>query len=181
MKIFNAPGCIANCLLDPGEDTVPLMAVGIDRTVAKPSNINQSFPSHNDSEAMSDSLTTATSIANLAVSEHHHSSAPISVECERPEHELEIRIQTGSPSLLERKRRSSKTKELRQSSSTPHMRNLAINNTGELSPTADKRRNKLGYHRISIACGQSYSTDSRDIQTNLLIQCTVGEERSDAW
>lgn len=128
------------------------MAVGVDRTVAKPSIINQGFYLHSGSEAMSNSLSTAPSVGYPAVTEHRHSSAPRPVECERPEHELEIQIHTGSPSLLDRKRRSSKTKEIRRSSSTPHMRNLAINNAGELSPTADKRRNKLGYHRISVAC-----------------------------
>ncbi|PVI05996.1 hypothetical protein DM02DRAFT_56482 [Periconia macrospinosa] len=54
-----------------------------------------------------------------------------------------------------KKRRSSKDKTttpIRRSSSTPHMRNLALGNNGELSPT-DKRRNKLGYHRTSVACG----------------------------
>ncbi|KAF2712003.1 hypothetical protein K504DRAFT_192242 [Pleomassaria siparia CBS 279.74] len=54
-----------------------------------------------------------------------------------------------------KKRRASKGKipsEIRRSSSTPHMHNLALTNSGELSPT-DKRRNKLGYHRTSVACG----------------------------
>lgn len=56
-----------------------------------------------------------------------------------------------------KKRRPSKDKSsaaLRRSSSTPHMRNLAIGNGGDLSPTGDKRRNKLGYHRTSVACGE---------------------------
>lgn len=56
-----------------------------------------------------------------------------------------------------KKRRPSKGKiqtDIRRSSSTPHMRNLALQNSGELSPTTqDKRRNKLGYHRTSVACG----------------------------
>lgn len=56
-----------------------------------------------------------------------------------------------------KKRRQSKGKiptEIRRSTSTPHMRNLALTTSGELSPTADKRRNKLGYHRTSVACGK---------------------------
>jgi hypothetical protein len=56
-----------------------------------------------------------------------------------------------------KKRRSSKSKvpgELRRTSSTPHMRNLALGNSGELSPTSNKARNKLGYHRTSVACGE---------------------------
>lgn len=59
---------------------------------------------------------------------------------------------------LSKKRRSSKSKapgELRRSTSTPHMRNLALGTPGELSPTSNKARNKLGYHRTSVACGTS--------------------------
>jgi len=55
-----------------------------------------------------------------------------------------------------KKRRSSKSKvpgELRKSSSTPHMRHLPLGTPGELSPTSNKPRNKLGYHRTSVACG----------------------------
>ena len=55
-----------------------------------------------------------------------------------------------------KKRRSSKSKvpsDLRRSSSTPHMRHLALGNAGDLSPTSNKPRNKLGYHRTSVACG----------------------------
>ncbi|KAF2036072.1 hypothetical protein EK21DRAFT_52410 [Setomelanomma holmii] len=55
-----------------------------------------------------------------------------------------------------KKRRPSKSKapgELKRSTSTPHMRNLALGNSGELSPTSNKPRNKLGYHRTSVACG----------------------------
>jgi hypothetical protein len=62
-----------------------------------------------------------------------------------------------SSSYSSKKRRPSKSKvppEIRRSSSTPHMRNLALAAAGELSPTADKRRNKLGYHRTSVACGK---------------------------
>jgi hypothetical protein len=57
-----------------------------------------------------------------------------------------------------KKRRASKSKapgELRRTSSTPHMRNLALGNSGELSPTSNKARNKLGYHRTSVACGKA--------------------------
>lgn len=69
---------------------------------------------------------------------------------------------TGQESVLQhqhqssKKRRHSKSKipgELRRSTSTPHMRNLALGNSGELSPTSGKPRNKLGYHRTSVACG----------------------------
>lgn len=62
--------------------------------------------------------------------------------------------QTQQP--LNKKRRSSKSKvpgDLRRSTSTPHMRNLALGTPGDLSPTSNKARNKLGYHRTSVACG----------------------------
>ncbi|KAF1997950.1 hypothetical protein P154DRAFT_270782 [Amniculicola lignicola CBS 123094] len=66
----------------------------------------------------------------------------------------------GPPPSLQQppssRHRPSKVKvaaEIRRASSTPHMRNLALSTSGELSPTADKRRNKLGYHRTSVACG----------------------------
>jgi hypothetical protein len=64
---------------------------------------------------------------------------------------------TQSHHLSTKKRRSSKSKvpgELRRSTSTPHMRNMALGNSGELSPTSNKARNKLGYHRTSVACGK---------------------------
>lgn len=56
-----------------------------------------------------------------------------------------------------KKRRSSKSKvpaEIRRSASTPHMRSLGLSDGVPLSPT-DKRRNKLGYHRTSVACGKA--------------------------
>jgi len=68
---------------------------------------------------------------------------------------------SSSQSQVNKKRRPSKGKgppEIRRSSSTPHMHNLALASSGELSPTADKRRNKLGYHRTSVACGESEYT-----------------------
>jgi len=65
------------------------------------------------------------------------------------------------PPVVERdsalkKRKASKGKipaDLRRSASTPHIRGLASGDSGVLSPTTDKRRNKLGYHRTSVACG----------------------------
>lgn len=62
----------------------------------------------------------------------------------------------ASPQLLKQRRRASKEKTatIRRSSSTPHMRNLPLGTPSDLSPTGDKRRNKLGYHRTSVACGK---------------------------
>jgi hypothetical protein len=70
---------------------------------------------------------------------------------------------THSHQLASKKRRSSKSKvpgELRRSTSTPHMRNLALGNSGDLSPTSNKPRNKLGYHRTSVACGMANKSRS---------------------
>lgn len=56
-----------------------------------------------------------------------------------------------------KKRKSSKSKpppELRRPASTPHIRAPNHVETSPLaSPTSEKRRNKLGYHRTSVACG----------------------------
>lgn len=64
-----------------------------------------------------------------------------------------------SPALA--KRRSSKGKLpldlIKRSSSTPQMRNLAAVEGDSMSPTTDKKRNKLGYHRTSVACGKNMS------------------------
>jgi len=56
-----------------------------------------------------------------------------------------------------KKRKASKVKphpDLKRSQSTPHIRGLAMADTPAISPTIDKRRNKLGYHRTSVACGK---------------------------
>ena len=60
-------------------------------------------------------------------------------------------------SSLGKRRRSSKDNfrpDLNPSASQPHLRHLA--NTDAVkspSPSLDKKRNKLGYHRTSVACG----------------------------
>jgi hypothetical protein len=80
-----------------------------------------------------------------------------------------------------KKRRQSKDKTssvLRRSSSTPHMRNLALGNAGDLSPTGDKRRNKLGYHRTSVACGEQ-QIDFVTWRALIKKQDTVDEGRFD--
>jgi hypothetical protein len=87
--------------------------------------------------------------------------------------------------LASKKRRSSKSKnvgELRRSTSTPHMRNAALGNSGDLSPTSNKPRNKLGYHRTSVACGKEDAPCSHRINiTDQALQDTVGVGRSDVF
>lgn len=55
-----------------------------------------------------------------------------------------------------RKRKASKSRpnDLRRSASTPHLGKATLPETGMMSPTNDKKRNKLGYHRSSIACSK---------------------------
>lgn len=55
-----------------------------------------------------------------------------------------------------RHRRSSKNTMpaiMKRSASTPNVRGQAAADAAALSLAADKRRNKLGYHRTSVACG----------------------------
>ncbi|KAF2135851.1 uncharacterized protein K452DRAFT_303247 [Aplosporella prunicola CBS 121167] len=63
---------------------------------------------------------------------------------------------TASDDQTAKKRRPSKGKPplvIKRSSSTPHMRALGFADSGQISPNSEKRRNKLGYHRTSVACG----------------------------
>lgn len=43
---------------------------------------------------------------------------------------------------------------LKRSASTPNVRGLVVGESG--MSLADKRRNKLGYHRTSVACGRDH-------------------------
>ncbi|KAI4744977.1 hypothetical protein E4T50_04631 [Aureobasidium sp. EXF-12298] len=57
---------------------------------------------------------------------------------------------------IAKRRKNSKAKMspiLKRAASTPQLNGLSVQESGGLSPSAlDKRRNKLGYQRISIAC-----------------------------
>ena len=63
------------------------------------------------------------------------------------------------PVTTQRRRKSSKgsiiSTKLKRSASTPNVRGLGIVDAG--MSLADKRRNKLGYHRTSVACGRSFA------------------------
>jgi len=61
------------------------------------------------------------------------------------------------PHSSTKKKKTAKRKppsDIRRSVSTPQLANLARTEIMPLSPTSDKRRNKLGYHRTSVACGK---------------------------
>ena len=132
------------------------MAVGTDRRAKKTaSSLDRPLPLQPVSNVMSfNTPNHSPGVDGLALE-------PASVQS--PTDHLEFKnTLTGTDSTLHaphqasKKRRSSKSKvpgELQRSTSTPHMRNLALGQSGELSPTSNKARNKLGYHRTSVACG----------------------------
>jgi hypothetical protein len=135
------------------------MAVGLERGVSKAaSGLDHALLLRPlDGTAMSfDPLVASAGVVGLPVNDtlpSHSSEARFELQ---PNPALTGLTTAHSHQQAVKKRRSSKAKvgpELRRSSSTPHMRNLALANSGELSPTGDKRRNKLGYHRTSVACG----------------------------
>ena len=62
---------------------------------------------------------------------------------------------SSSPSLKKQpSSASSKSTKIRKSMSTPNVRGQASAEAAALALSADKRRNKLGYHRTSVACGK---------------------------
>lgn len=65
-----------------------------------------------------------------------------------------------SPAATHGRRRSSKGMApaiVKRSASTPNVRGLAAVDAAGLSMSAaEKRRNKLGYHRTSVACGKFF-------------------------
>ncbi len=65
-----------------------------------------------------------------------------------------------SPAVAHGRRRSSKAMApviFKRSASTPNVRGLAAVDAAGLSMSAaEKRRNKLGYHRTSVACGEFF-------------------------
>lgn len=134
------------------------MAVGTDRRAKKTaSRLDQPLPLQPVAKVMSFNPPNHSPGVN--------GPAPDSLPIQSPTDSLDFRNTfTGPESAaqtqqqLSKKRRSSKSKiqgELRRSTSTPHMRSLALGTSGELSPTNNKARNKLGYHRTSVACGRS--------------------------
>jgi hypothetical protein len=51
---------------------------------------------------------------------------------------------------------SSKSAKIKRSMSTPNVRGQVTAEAAALALSADKRRNKLGYHRTSVACGKHF-------------------------
>jgi hypothetical protein len=62
----------------------------------------------------------------------------------------------SSPSLKNRgPTAGSKAAKIKRSMSTPNVRGQASADAAALALSAEKRRNKLGYHRTSVACGKT--------------------------
>ncbi|KAL2064857.1 hypothetical protein VTL71DRAFT_3997 [Oculimacula yallundae] len=60
----------------------------------------------------------------------------------------------NSPSMKNRgNAAASKSAKIKRSTSTPNVRGQASADAAALALSAEKRRNKLGYHRTSVACG----------------------------
>ncbi|KAF2839755.1 hypothetical protein M501DRAFT_932757 [Patellaria atrata CBS 101060] len=82
-------------------------------------------------------------------------SPPLENEASEQHHRNPLDQATTNASST-KKQKSNKGKapaDLRRSLSTPHMRGFPASETDLSSPTTEKRRNKLGYHRTSVACG----------------------------
>lgn len=69
--------------------------------------------------------------------------------------------------------KSSKDSRAKRSMSTPNIRTSTNTDAAAVALINDKRRNKLGYHRTSVACGKlrsSLSFDRRDRLLQALIE-----------
>lgn len=62
-----------------------------------------------------------------------------------------------SPSIASQVAAGSKSSKIKRSMSTPNVRGQATADAAALALSAEKRRNKLGYHRTSVACGEQTS------------------------
>lgn len=64
-------------------------------------------------------------------------------------------MKPDSPSMKNRgNAAASKSAKIKRSMSTPNVRGQASADAAALALSAEKRRNKLGYHRTSVACGK---------------------------
>ncbi|KAE8447449.1 hypothetical protein EG329_010722 [Mollisiaceae sp. DMI_Dod_QoI] len=88
------------------------------------------------------------SSSNMIPSFHHPSSLDHAPTPPPPQTKLD------SPSLKTRVNPAgSKAAKVKRSMSTPNVRGQATADAAALALSAEKRRNKLGYHRTSVACG----------------------------
>lgn len=74
--------------------------------------------------------------------DHAHPASPATTKAESPG------LRNRSSSAI------SKSAKIKRSMSTPNVRGQASADAAALALSAEKRRNKLGYHRTSVACGK---------------------------
>ena len=70
--------------------------------------------------------------------------------------------------MLSQRRRRKHSASLKRSASTPNVRGLTNGDAG--MTLAEKRRNKLGYHRTSVACGMFFSVDEQELALNIALR-----------
>lgn len=63
-------------------------------------------------------------------------------------------MQLTTAAMLSQRRQRRKSLSIKRSASTPNVRAFANSEAG--MTLAEKRRNKLGYHRTSVACGMQF-------------------------
>ncbi len=67
-------------------------------------------------------------------------------------------VKPSSPNSTNRETSiGSKSSKVKRSMSTPNVRGQSSADAAALALSAEKRRNKLGYHRTSVACGEKLS------------------------
>ena len=70
-------------------------------------------------------------------------------------------IPLTTTAMLSQRRRRKHSASLKRSASTPNVRGFPNGDAG--MTLAEKRRNKLGYHRTSVACGMFTSMDRSEV------------------
>lgn len=70
--------------------------------------------------------------------------------------------------VLSQRRRRKHSASLKRSASTPNVRGFANGDAG--MTLAEKRRNKLGYHRTSVACGMSHFMGREELSLNFILR-----------
>lgn len=72
---------------------------------------------------------------------------------DHPQQSSTSQVTAASPNL--KHQAGSKSAKIKKSMSTPNVRGQASADAA-LALSAEKRRNKLGYHRTSVACGKNF-------------------------
>ena len=79
---------------------------------------------------------------------------PLSTSYDHGDHTSELpptMMPLATAAMLSQRRRRKQSASLKRSASTPNVRGFPNGDAG--MTLAEKRRNKLGYHRTSVACG----------------------------